>query len=236
MYFFLHFNLNPTSFLYIPDNQRPPTCRFTGICSSDTTDVLDVQSDLHDKNLYAYCDNNPVTRADSSGKLWFTVAGAIVGGILGGASKAIANLMVGNELSSGVLGAGVGGAVYGGIATSPMLRTTIGKHVNAIASYTSAAAESIFNEASTYVKGKPITVKNIKQSTLSIVTDVVVEGTQTYIAGKIASCKVKTNNGWFRPQKIKSAFTGSYAKKTWMQSSVQTVAITVFNTVRGWFG
>ena len=28
--------------------------------STDTTDILDIQSDLYNKNLYAYCDNNPV--------------------------------------------------------------------------------------------------------------------------------------------------------------------------------
>ena len=45
--------------------------------SADTTDVLDVSSDLYDKNLYAYCDNNPVMRKDSSGALW--IAAVVVG-------------------------------------------------------------------------------------------------------------------------------------------------------------
>ncbi len=41
--------------------------------SADTTDILSVQSDLYDKNLFAYCDNNPVHRVDVSGYAWETV-------------------------------------------------------------------------------------------------------------------------------------------------------------------
>lgn len=47
--------------------------------SADTTDVLGVSSDLYDKNLYAYCDNNPVIRTDSSGEVWHLAVGAVVG-------------------------------------------------------------------------------------------------------------------------------------------------------------
>ena len=45
--------------------------------SPDTTDILGVDSDLYDKNLYAYCDNNPVMRKDSNGELW--IAAVAVG-------------------------------------------------------------------------------------------------------------------------------------------------------------
>lgn len=47
--------------------------------SPDTTDILEVQDDLYDKNLYAYCDNNPVMRIDSSGAVWHLAVGAVVG-------------------------------------------------------------------------------------------------------------------------------------------------------------
>ena len=43
--------------------------------SADSTDVLEAQSNLYDKNLYAYCDNNPVMRKDSSGELWIVAVG-----------------------------------------------------------------------------------------------------------------------------------------------------------------
>ena len=41
--------------------------------SADTTDILSASViALTDKNLYAYCDNNPIVRKDSSGAIWET--------------------------------------------------------------------------------------------------------------------------------------------------------------------
>ena len=42
--------------------------------NSDDTDVLNVQCDLYDKNLYSYCDNNPTMCKDSDGNIWISVA------------------------------------------------------------------------------------------------------------------------------------------------------------------
>ena len=39
--------------------------------NADTTDILGIQGDFYDKNLFAYCDNHPVVRKDSNGKVWF---------------------------------------------------------------------------------------------------------------------------------------------------------------------
>ena len=38
--------------------------------SADDPEILEVQEDLYDKNLYAYCDNNPITRIDEDGDIW----------------------------------------------------------------------------------------------------------------------------------------------------------------------
>ena len=49
----------------------PVTCRFI---NADTAAVLTASPDsLYDKNLFAYCDNNPVTRVDSEGEFWDTL-------------------------------------------------------------------------------------------------------------------------------------------------------------------
>ncbi len=48
----------------------PSTGRFI---NADTTDILSVGSTIYDKNLYSYCDNNPITRVDVSGYIWETV-------------------------------------------------------------------------------------------------------------------------------------------------------------------
>ena len=42
--------------------------------SADTVDVISATaSSLTEKNLYTYCDNNPVVRRDESGAIWETV-------------------------------------------------------------------------------------------------------------------------------------------------------------------
>ena len=38
-------------------------------------DILEVSSSFDDKNLYAYCDNNPVARADDNGEAWHIAIG-----------------------------------------------------------------------------------------------------------------------------------------------------------------
>ena len=56
----------------------PHTCRFV---NADTTDILAAKGDLYDKNLFAYCDNNPVARVDDGGEFWNFIAGACIGAI-----------------------------------------------------------------------------------------------------------------------------------------------------------
>ena len=44
--------------------------------------------ELTDKNLFAYCDNNPVVRTDEDGEFWHLVVGGAIGGIIGAISSA----------------------------------------------------------------------------------------------------------------------------------------------------
>ena len=66
-----------TGFYYVGSRYYDPeVCRFI---NADTVDILGVQDNLNDKNLYAYCDNNPVMRVDTTGQFWNIAAGAIIG-------------------------------------------------------------------------------------------------------------------------------------------------------------
>ena len=50
--------------------------------SADNSNVLGATPDqLTDKNLYAYCDNNPVMRSDNGGEFWHILAGGVIGGV-----------------------------------------------------------------------------------------------------------------------------------------------------------
>lgn len=60
-----------SSFYYL--NSRyyyPEICRFI---NADSVDIIGVQGDLYDKNLFAYCDNNPTCRVDVGGYAWETI-------------------------------------------------------------------------------------------------------------------------------------------------------------------
>ena len=81
----------------------PQTCRFI---NADEASVVTVSPDSanYDKNLYAYCDNNPVVRADSSGYVWHIVAGAAIGGV----SSFVATLVTEQSIEKAILSAGLG--------------------------------------------------------------------------------------------------------------------------------
>ncbi len=103
----------------------PEMCRF--IAPDDTAILTISPTTLTNKNLYAYCDNNPVVREDSDGKcgLLITIlAAAAVGFVVGVAGQVVSditqNLLNGtNEHSSlgTYIGAGIGGAA-GVVATT----------------------------------------------------------------------------------------------------------------------
>ena len=63
---------NETGWYYLNSRYYDPTVgRFL---SADSTDVLTATPNaLTDKNLFAYCDNNPVMRKDNGGEFWDTI-------------------------------------------------------------------------------------------------------------------------------------------------------------------
>lgn len=55
------------------------------------------------KNLYAYCDNNPITRTDLSGEFWHLAIGAVVGAASQYAANVVLKLGEGNSLKEALL-------------------------------------------------------------------------------------------------------------------------------------
>ncbi|EYE87298.1 hypothetical protein Q428_14025, partial [Fervidicella metallireducens AeB] len=63
---------NETGMYYLQSRYYSP--EFCRMLNADDTDVLDnTLEDLTDKNLFAYCDNNPVNRSDEGGYFWETI-------------------------------------------------------------------------------------------------------------------------------------------------------------------
>ena len=79
-----------TGFYYLQSRYYDPAIgRFI---NPDSTDVLvATPTALTDKNLYAYCDNNPIARTDEDGEFWHVVIGAAISGIFELGSQLISN-------------------------------------------------------------------------------------------------------------------------------------------------
>ena len=87
--------------------------------SADSTEVPTVTpgNTKWDKNLYAYCDNNPVSRVDDQGQCWDILIGAAVGGAIGVGSTLINNYIMGEETTTAdIVGAFTAGAVNGALS------------------------------------------------------------------------------------------------------------------------
>ncbi len=116
-----------TGFYYLNSRYYDPEVK--RFISADTTDILTASpTALTDKNLYAYCDNNPIMRADNGGEFWNIIAGAVIGGGL----ELAGQLLSGKSITD-VNWAKVGvSAVSGGVtaAVGPVLGATISGATN----------------------------------------------------------------------------------------------------------
>ena len=80
--------------------------------------LLSSTSSLTDKNLFSYCDNNAINRADEEGGFWHIIVGAAIGALVGGASQIISNLLTGHQFNEGLGVAMITGAFVGALAAS----------------------------------------------------------------------------------------------------------------------
>jgi len=90
-----------------------------------TVTLMSPGSATWDKNLFAYCDNDPVNRKDDGGQFWNVVIGAAVGALVGTissiATQAIENKGFSN-INWGRVGlSAVSGAISGGLAATGIL-------------------------------------------------------------------------------------------------------------------
>ena len=78
---------------------------------------------LDEKNLYAYCDDNPITRSDSGGQLWHKLveiaAGAVIGAALNVVTGGIAATVTGQKYTlKDMMAAAAAGAIAGGFSVA----------------------------------------------------------------------------------------------------------------------
>ena len=99
---------------------------------------------LTDKNLYAYCDNNPIMRMDADGEFWNIATGAVIGAAISMATQVVDNALAGTALTDGLLTAAVGGIITGGLAASGanvIVQSLVSGAVSGISDYISQVKE-----------------------------------------------------------------------------------------------
>ena len=126
-----------TGFYYLNDRYYDPKVR--RFVNADSIDTLSVKKDFHDKNLYGYCDNNPVVRVDVEGEIWVAaiavgVGTQYVGDILNNIEKGKRGIdilrpcsSIGSYVSAGITalipGSGVGAVIVRNVVgDGPMSR------------------------------------------------------------------------------------------------------------------
>ena len=106
------------------------------------TTIAATPNGLYDKNLFSYCDNNPITRADNGGDFWHIAIGAVVGAVAGFASSVITDFIKGEEIDLGAAAISAGiGAIEGGLSAAGV---PIGAVVGVSAGL--SAAESVYSD------------------------------------------------------------------------------------------
>ena len=106
------------------------------IASDDES--LTSDATLNNNNLFAYCDNNPVNRADTEGNFWHILVGATLGAATNIAITCLTTKIEGEKITKEtVITAGAVGAVSGavGVFDSTKLNVAVNAAVAGIAEY-----------------------------------------------------------------------------------------------------
>ncbi len=91
-------------------------CSFVN--ADDASTLTATPTGLTDKNLYSYCDNNPVMRKDDGGEFWHILVGAVVGAIVSGVAKAVENVIENKPWNDGLATSMLTGAACGALAAT----------------------------------------------------------------------------------------------------------------------
>ena len=107
-----------TGFYYLNSRYYDP--QIGRFITADNPDILTAtpEEPLYDINLFAYCDNNPVMRADNGGDFWHIIVGAVVGAVVNGVAKVVTNLYEGKNITDGLGLALASGAASGALSST----------------------------------------------------------------------------------------------------------------------
>ena len=125
---------------------NPELCRFISADDSDT--LFYTPDDVTDKNLFAYCDNNPVVRADSDGDVWHIIAGAVVGATINASCAAMSTFSETGKVNIGAIAvSALSGAITGALSVSCVSRFAMIAVSGVMAFVESAVTQKITNNS-----------------------------------------------------------------------------------------
>ena len=112
-----------TGLYYLGSRYYDPTVkRFINADGAAFATINPYSNGLTDKNYFAYCDNDPVSRSDDGGTFFNTVIGAVVGGIAAYCSAKSDHSLSGKQVMQTAIAGAVTGAV-GGLALDVCIAT-----------------------------------------------------------------------------------------------------------------
>jgi len=82
------------------------------LTADEATTITLSPNELTDKNLFSYCDNNPISRADEDGDFWHV----LIGGVVGAVSSFVSTITETGNIGKAFVSAGIGAVA--GIATA----------------------------------------------------------------------------------------------------------------------
>ena len=83
-------------------NQETKTHLIKRIISADANINLMMSAEFNGKNLYLYCDNNPILRKDDEGEFWHIIAAGAVSAAIGMGTTIAQNIIDGNDWKDGL--------------------------------------------------------------------------------------------------------------------------------------
>lgn len=175
-----------------------------------------ISKDKHSKNLFVYCDNNPISRTEVDGAAWlFVTMVSFAAGAVAAGAKAVSNVVNKKNILDGVAAAGLGTAIgtFVGITTASvtngaLVSSSVTALIDGYSPYFNGFAEANGK------KKKDFTAENFKDTAVEIITDTTVGTVNNVISGNIANKVVPTNRGWFQPKRLVSTLKSKYFRKT----------------------
>ena len=208
---------------------NPEICRFV---SADDVDLLGANDAVISYNLYAYCSNNPVTRADDGGQFWNVVIGAVVGGVISGVVTAVTSYIQTGSVDWGSVAINVAAGAIGGAVAATGLGAFTQAGITAVASGAGNLADQCYSKGVDNINWLDVGCS----TGLGFLTSLAGTGAGKLLGGKMESAGISLLN------KGRDKLLTGYIRETVGQShsslikqgtKLVTKGTTMINTFRG---